>query len=240
LIDETVQVRGGRRYETARSLAARGEPPLAVERWMRDSRINLIFEGLSEIMHLFMAREAVDRHLEVAGAFVDPRASTRDRIQAVGWVIGFYGWWYPTRWVGWACWPRERKQAFLFRAVDVAMELFALTAVVARAHRMGEAGDPEAASARRLADLFARGARRRVRALFREMWRNDDPRKYAAGREVLDGRHTWLEAGAMPLGVSAEELRPPSVREILGSRAAAIPRRGMLAAVRNFRRRAPG
>jgi len=247
-------VRGGRGYETERSLAGRGEPPIGVERLMRDSRINLIFEGSSEIMHLFMAREAVDTHLQVAGAFVDPRATGRDRLRAVPRILRFYAWWYPTRWLGWGAWPRyasygklarhvrfadrasrrlaravfhgmvvyqaglERKQAFLFRACDIAMELFALTAAVTRAHRMAETGHPDAAGAGSLADVFARGARRRVQQLFREMWRNDDARRYGVARHVFEGKHVWFEQGVMPLGFSAEDLQPPSVTELLQAR----------------------
>lgn len=243
IVDKTLQLRGGRGYETESSLQGRGEHPIPVERMMRDCRINLIFEGSSEIMHLFMAREAVDKHLQVAGDLIDPKKSPGAKVKALLRAIGFYAWWYPTRWLGWGRWPRyaefgplaghlrfverkarklsrqvlhgmlvhqaklQHKQGFLFRLVDVVDELFAMAAAVARAEALRRAGQPEAERAIELADLFCRSARHTVDKLFRDLWRNDDARKYEVGAAVTDGRHAWIHAGTIPL---AEHLPAPS------------------------------
>src|SRR6202008_1196599 len=89
IIDQTLQIRGGRGYETEVSLAGRGETPIAVERILRDCRINLIFEGSSEVMHLFMAREAVDKNLQVAGAMSDPNNGFQENLGPLPNILKF-------------------------------------------------------------------------------------------------------------------------------------------------------
>jgi alkylation response protein AidB-like acyl-CoA dehydrogenase len=233
IIDDLVQIRGGRGYETADSLRARGEPPVPVERMMRDFRINLIFEGSSEIMHLFIAREAVDSHLRRAGALASPDASVREKAAAALKAGGFYGAWYPARWVGWGHWPRyaefgdlaphlryvdrsarrlsrtlfhamvrfgpglEKRQAVMFRLVDVGAELFAMAAACARAQWLrGSAGEglrPDSATA--VADLFCRQAHRRVETLFDRVFSNDDVATYSLAQRTLQDEQLWLESG---------------------------------------------
>jgi alkylation response protein AidB-like acyl-CoA dehydrogenase len=246
IVDRAMQIRGGRGYETADSLRARGEPPIAVERMMRDYRINLIFEGSSEIMRLFIAREALDRHLAVASDLFDKKLSRKQRTAALPRFVGFYSKWYPTRWAGWGRWPRfsefgplaghvryierttrrlsraifhlmarhgpklEKRQALLFRTVDIGADLFAMSAAVSRAAGMRRARRPEAASAVELADVFCRMMRRRIHDAFAAIRSNDDVRKYRTARRVLDGQHQWLERGLAPMAGFEELAALPS------------------------------
>lgn len=89
-IDDTMQLRGGRGYETAASQRARGERGEPVERFFRDARINTLFEGSSEIMKLFIAREALDPHLQAGAAVIDSRLPWKKRLAAAGRALGFY------------------------------------------------------------------------------------------------------------------------------------------------------
>ncbi|HEX6925624.1 MAG TPA: acyl-CoA dehydrogenase family protein [Longimicrobiaceae bacterium] len=232
IIDDCLQIRGGRGYETAASLEARGEVPVPVERMMRDFRINRIFEGTSEIMRLFIAREAVDTHLQVAGDLVDPRSSTADKLSALAKAGAFYASWLPKQYVGMSRFKYgefgelaphlryiertsrrlarsmfyamsryqaklERKQALLFRFVDIGAELYAMSAACVRAHAMRQEGE-EGQKAVRMADVFCRRARRKVEQLFDELFRNADNSTYRLAQEVLRGEHAWLEKGALP------------------------------------------
>jgi alkylation response protein AidB-like acyl-CoA dehydrogenase len=244
VLDETMQIRGGRGYEKESSLESRGEAPVGVERWMRDTRINLIFEGSSEIMHLFMAREAVDKHLQLAGVLIDPKAPIRKKLSALPRIAAFYVFWYVGLWLRGILAPRfkefgrlarhlryverrsrklareifhsmlvfragaERRQAFLFRLVDIANELFAMAAGISRAQALARSGEPEGAQALALAENLCLQEREKVDALFHALWHNHDAAAYRTGRAVLAGEHAWLEKGGIGLGLSVEELTP--------------------------------
>ncbi len=232
--DQALQIRGGRGYETAASLESRGEAPIPVEQVLRDLRINLIFEGSSEIMRLFIAREAVDPHLQHAGAMVDPDASLGDKAKDALGLGAHMAKWMAGNAVGYARWPKhgdfgplaghvrwaeraasrlarhlgyamarfgpklERRQAVLGRVVDIGAEIFAVAATCSYALHLN--ADP----AFELADAFAKGARRRVDALFDALFDNDDAFNYRLAQKVLEGRYEFLEEGIVDAPTRAD------------------------------------
>lgn len=243
IIDDAMQIRGGRGYETEASLKNRGEKPHPIERAMRDTRINRIFEGSSEIMHLFMAREAVDKHLEVAGALIDPKKGIGEKLKALPRIILFYLLFYPRLYLGftflkyWGLgrWGRilrfaeratrklarevfhgmlfyqarlEKRQAFLFRAVDIAMEIYALVATVSRVKTLLDRGDPRGKEREDLAEIFARNARRNIKRWFYELWHNDDSAKVRVSQNLLQDAYLDLELGTVLLTEKKPEAEP--------------------------------
>jgi hypothetical protein len=218
---------------------------------MRDFRINLIFEGSSEIMRLFIAREAVDHHFKLAFDIVKPESTMKERLGAMAKSTPFYLTWYPSRWLGTGQLKRygefgalathlrfverntrhlgrsifhamvrygpklERKQAVLFRAVDIGCELFAMSAACVRAQMLAKKGRKEAIA---LADTFCREARLRVEEHFRNLYGPNDANLYKLAMSVLKGEHAWLESGIAAYGT---EMGLPSanISEEAGSRA---------------------
>ena len=137
-VDHLVQIRGGRGYETSTSLKERGEKAVPVERIMRDMRINRIFEGTSEIQHLFIAREAVDPHMKRGYKLLQPDTPAGEKFGAAAKAGAFYAAWYPSRYVGWSRFPKhgefgrlsnhmgyvERQSRHLSRSIFHAMMRF--------------------------------------------------------------------------------------------------------------------
>ncbi|WP_155374869.1 acyl-CoA dehydrogenase family protein [Catellatospora vulcania] len=223
--DELVQIRGGRGYESADSLAARGEKAIGVEQILRDLRINRIFEGSTEIMHLFIAREAVDQHLSVAGALIDPKSSVGAKGKALLRATGFYARWLPTLAVGRGTFGGYRKFGPLAKHVrwaERASRRLARNTFQGMARWQGKLEHRQAflgrivdigaelfaiaavcsratASGRpeelELADLFCRQSRGRIVILEHALWNNTDAADVALARRVLAGAHTTLEAG---------------------------------------------
>jgi alkylation response protein AidB-like acyl-CoA dehydrogenase len=196
--DELVQIRGGRGYETAESAAARGERGVPVEQLLRDTRIGRIFDGSTEALRVFIAADALA---------AEPSAQPRNQPSALGSQLSF---------VDRAArdlaehldrakqrWGDEilSRQLFLGRIVDIAAELYAMTAACVYA---------TTESAAELADAFCQQSRRRVAALYDQLWVNTDEHDSTVAARVLADSYTWLEEGVLDASIEGPWIAEPT------------------------------
>ena len=226
IVNDTMQIRGGRGYETAASLAARGETPVPVERWLRDCRINTIFEGSSEILRLFLAREALDPHLQIAGPVLNTQAPIGERAQVGLKAAFFYAGWYPRQWWPFSATGRgfhpplarhlryaARTSRRLARTLFHAMARFGPklekqqillgrfvdigTELFAITATCSRAQSLDTEEARNLAHYFCGMSRLKIEALFRDVHDNRDAAGYRLAQQILADKFHWLQDGIL-------------------------------------------
>lgn len=241
-IDALLQIRGGRGYETADSLKERGEANIPVERMMRDFRINRIFEGTTEIMHLFIAREAVDQHLKISKVMLDKHAGLSKKIMALPKIFTFYFFWYFKLWISCIFGSHyfkyhkfsrhlrfinrstkklarelfygmliygpglQNKQAFLFRIVDIAVELYTMAVCIAKARKYQSIGNNEAMD---IANLYCQSSTFKVKKLFRDLWCNVDNSKYQLANRIEKDEFLWMEEGIVEMTEKQKQTLSP-------------------------------
>lgn len=229
ITDLTMQLRGGRGYEKSTSLKARGEPGYPVERMMRDCRVNTILEGSTEIMHLFIAREAMDPHMKRAGDLIKRRLPLGQTLKIVAKLLFHYAWWYPSQLLKSFSFKRYSEMGPLakhYRFVDrtshrLARSIFFYMAKYQKGleskqlllGRLMEIGTELFAisatcsyalsrkeeNAIELAEFFCRESRRRIRGHFRSLDDNDDKMMNKVTKKVLNDEFKWLEEGSIEL-----------------------------------------
>lgn len=226
IVDTAMQIRGGRGYEKASSLQARGEPPIPIEQIFRDARLYLIGEGASEILKLFIAREVWDPHVKRAASMLSQ--SGLAKLTEVAKLGRFYAGWY-LRLLGPAGAddptvpdvgdPTVRQHLIYVRDTSrrLARQIFFLMA------RHGPGLETRQALVARLADvgidlfvitatalystvtpnsaqlerLVFEDARHRIEASFRALGDHADAIATPLGRDVLAGKYRWLLEGSL-------------------------------------------
>jgi hypothetical protein len=171
----------------------------------------------------------VDKHLQIAGGFLDKNASLGTKLKALPSMMFFYAFWYPKLWIPFGMFrygefgelakylrfaerscrklarnvfhamvlhqaKLEKKQALLFRTVDIAMEIAVMVATVARTQKRIRENHEHAEASTSLAHLYCTNAQLYINERFRALWTNNDDLKYQAGIRVLNGDYKWLEA----------------------------------------------
>ena len=226
VVDASMQLWGGRGYEKADSLRARGEQGAPIEQIFRDARMYLIGEGASEILKLFIMREVVDPHIKRTTRFLG--SSSIPKLVEMAKLAPFYTRWYAKRLLpakdgGSAPLPvSDPRLVKQLKYVRRTSRRLARTMFYAMARHMVNLEQRQALVAR-LADigvdlfvitaasLYAsrrpesvplaqqvfNDARVRIDGAFRQLWANRDAAATTLGTDVLRERYSWVTDGSL-------------------------------------------
>ena len=225
IVDNTMQVFGGRGYETYVTLSPR-ETTAPVERLWRDSRPNRIFEGSTQVLSQWFLREALDEFLKSGEVFLKegrvlskigvgakfalayltlfiPRPADKSLAhQALGNHLVFIE--QTARelartiivYSGKYQAKLMFKQLTMERFFWIAVELFAMTSSIAKATHLASSYDQKEAV--ELADIFCREAKRNIRKHFTALSDNDDELARKIAKKILQKGYHFLTTGIIP------------------------------------------
>ncbi len=224
IIDNMMQIFGGRGYETYESLSRR-EETAPVERIWRDSRPNRIFEGSTQILSQWFMREGCNEMLKTGSVFFE-----KGKLAKKALVAGTFAAQY-TKLILPKTFPypqlpkklrphmeyaertarkfgrmlillsgryREKliaKQLTLERLFWIATELFAMAACISYAVYCEKKGNTKAV---KRADMYCWQARLNIMKKLLELHHNNDTLAKEIADEILEGMHADIEQGIIP------------------------------------------
>ncbi|MDO8557912.1 MAG: acyl-CoA dehydrogenase family protein [bacterium] len=225
IVDNMMQIFGGRGYETYASLSCR-EKTAPVERMWRDARPNRIFEGSTQILSQWFMREGWDRMIDRGRIFLEKGRTFKKFLTAIGFVPDYLGLFEPipvpalnlparleehmrfvescarksARWglifSGKYRDKLPKKQLTLDRFFWILVESYAMAVSCSYAKSLEAAHGKEPTE---LADMFCRDARLRIAELFRSLRKNNDDMSYVIGQKILAGGYGFLRKGIVRL-----------------------------------------
>jgi alkylation response protein AidB-like acyl-CoA dehydrogenase len=219
------RIYGGRAFETPDSLRLRGEIPVPIERMIRDSLINVIWEGTNGILTLWIGREGLEQYFQQGKGFLNFQLG--EMLQATPFFItvasrslntfGYERNGTPAPYETWERFVAEKsrelarktllvtaryrqrlvpKQILMKRFVKASMNLFAIEAVVWYASQPEIQGN---SLAQCLVEHFCSQLREEFDPTpllsTQTSCWDDDTTVYCLAKEILAGKADWLEEG---------------------------------------------
>jgi len=229
VVNDLFQVRGGRGFMTAESQRRTGEIDIPVMQMIRDARINLVWEGTSEILRIWMAREGLAPYIEQAIALLTGTSSQRlgallyyaatalrslSPISILLCDAGICG-------KDYAPWVRridvssrrltrmilktavQHRQSLHHKQLllqDIVDDSLALFPMAATVWYASRPGMQDRPGIRALTEYFLEEMEERLNPATKRMRRHQkDTEVYRLSTAIMNGEYTWLEEGIVPM-----------------------------------------